>query len=170
MSQSNENTTVKAAMVVLQDGNGNPIPISPEVMSTTVIFTDGVTLEERAASYISADNTAQLGDLIVNSDSGVASKNYVDTQLGVHNISNTAHADLRTTATSSANGLMSSTDKAKLDTIAQNANNYTHPSYTQQGSGLYKITVDNTGHVSAATTVTKSDITALAVWILFSAS
>ena len=31
-------------------------------------------------------------------------------------------------ATTSANGLMSSTDKSKLDGIAENANNYTHPS------------------------------------------
>ena len=40
---------------------------------------------------------------------------------------------------------------------------YTHPSYTAKSSGLYKITVDNTGHVSATTAVTKSDITALGI-------
>ena len=98
MSQSNENTTVKAAMVVLQDGNGNPIPISPEVMSTTVIFTDGVTLEERAASYISADNTAQLVDLIVDDNTGVASKGYVETIISTHNSDNTAHSNLQYSA------------------------------------------------------------------------
>lgn len=38
---------------------------------------------------------------------------------------------------------------------------YTHPTYTSKTSGLYKITVDSTGHVSAATTVTKTDIPAL---------
>ena len=38
-------------------------------------------------------------------------------------------------ATTSANGLMSNTDKAKLDGIAENANNYTHPT----GSGYSHI-------------------------------
>ena len=42
-------------------------------------------------------------------------------------------------------------------------NNYTHPTYTSKTSGLYKITVDGTGHVSAATAVAKADITALGI-------
>ena len=58
---------------------------------------------------------------------------------------------------------MSAADKTKLDGIAENANNYTHPSYTARASGLYKVTVDGTGHVSAATAVAKSDITALGI-------
>ena len=66
-------------------------------------------------------------------------------------------------ATTSTDGLMSSEDKTKLDGIATGANKYTHPSYTNRASGLYKITVDATGHVSAATAVTKSDITALGI-------
>ena len=66
-------------------------------------------------------------------------------------------------ATSEKSGLMSASDKKKLDGIAANANNYTHPSYTQRQSGLYKVTVDNTGHVSAVSAVTKSDITALGI-------
>ena len=66
-------------------------------------------------------------------------------------------------ATQSTNGLMSAADKTKLDGIAENANNYTHPSYTARASGLYKVTVDSTGHVSAAAAVDKSDITALGI-------
>ena len=66
-------------------------------------------------------------------------------------------------ATTSTDGLMSSEDKTKLDGIATGANKYTHPSYTNRTSGLYKITVDTTGHVSAATAVTKTDITALGI-------
>lgn len=66
-------------------------------------------------------------------------------------------------ATSSANGLMSASDKSKLDGIAAGANKYTHPAYTAKSSGLYKVTVDGTGHVSAATAVTKADITALGI-------
>ena len=66
-------------------------------------------------------------------------------------------------ATQSTNGLMSAADKTKLDGIAENANNYTHPGYTARASGLYKVTVDSTGHVSAVAAVDKSDITALGV-------
>ncbi len=40
---------------------------------------------------------------------------------------------------------------------------YTHPSHTALPSGLYKITVDSLGHVSAGTAVQKSDITALGI-------
>ena len=39
----------------------------------------------------------------------------------------------------------------------------TNPSYTARASGLYKVTVDSTGHVSAVAAVDKSDITALGV-------
>lgn len=54
-------------------------------------------------------------------------------------------------------------EKNKLAGIAANANNYTHPAYTAKSSGLYKITVDATGHVSAVTAVAKADITALGI-------
>ena len=40
---------------------------------------------------------------------------------------------------------------------------YTHPTYTAKSNGLYKVTVDATGHVSGATAVAKSDITALGI-------
>ena len=40
---------------------------------------------------------------------------------------------------------------------------YTHPTHTAKDSGLYKITVDSLGHVSAATAITKSDITGLGI-------
>ena len=38
-----------------------------------------------------------------------------------------------------------------------------HPSYTPKESGLYKITVDATGHVSAVELVAKADITGLGI-------
>lgn len=66
-------------------------------------------------------------------------------------------------ATGSANGLMSAADKKKLDGIAEGANKYTHPAHTSHASGLYKVTVDASGHVSAATAVTKTDITGLGI-------
>ena len=66
-------------------------------------------------------------------------------------------------ATQSAAGFMSVADKKKLDNIAENANNYSHPTYTSKTSGFYKVTVDGTGHVSAVTNVVKKDITDLGI-------
>ena len=40
---------------------------------------------------------------------------------------------------------------------------YTHPSNKQVSSGLYKITTNSTGHITAATAVEKSDITGLGI-------
>lgn len=66
-------------------------------------------------------------------------------------------------ASTTSAGLMSAADKKKLDGVADGANKYVHPSYTEHDSGLYKITVDATGHVSAVTAVAKGDITALGI-------
>lgn len=63
-------------------------------------------------------------------------------------------------------GLMSPADKQKLDGIAANANNYTHPTRSADASGsegLYKITVNALGHVSKTTDVTEEDITKLGI-------
>lgn len=60
------------------------------------------------------------------------------------------------------NGLMSPTMLTKLNSL----NNYTHPARNAAASdkeGLYKITVDNLGHVSHTTAVTKEDITKLGI-------
>lgn len=71
-------------------------------------------------------------------------------------------------ATTSVPGLMSAADKTKLDGVAENANNYTHPTYstrtyyptanaTPAFGGTFivsQITTDTTGHVSGATSRT----------------
>lgn len=60
-------------------------------------------------------------------------------------------------------GIMTSGDKRKLDDIAEGANKYVHPSHTAKESGLYKVTVDAFGHVSATEAVVKADLTKLGV-------
>lgn len=71
--------------------------------------------------------------------------------------------------TTNANaGLMSPADKQKLDEIEAKANNYTHPSHTaaattEEDAGLYKVIVDDLGHVTKTTAVDKNDITALGI-------
>ncbi len=59
----------------------------------------------------------------------------------------------------------STTVIAYIQEMINSVETYTHPTYTSRTSGLYKITADSTGHVSAATAVTSSDISALGVAI-----
>lgn len=54
----------------------------------------------------------------------------------------------------------SQTEKTKLAGISEGANKYTHPSYTARAKGLYRITVDATGHVSAVEEVGVASTTA----------
>lgn len=53
----------------------------------------------------------------------------------------------------------------KLNGIEDNANNYTHPTQPMgaKTSGLYKVTIDGSGHITAVTAVTKEDITGLGI-------
>ena len=80
------------------------------------------------------------------------------------------------TATSSASGLMSATDKVKLDGVAANANNYTLPVASETNTGGVRVGSNLTmtgGVLSAADTVTtvngktgaitKADIMALGI-------
>ena len=66
-------------------------------------------------------------------------------------------------ATTTADGFMAAADKVKLDGIETGANKYTHPTFTAKAFGLYKITVNDQGHVSATEEVAKADITALGI-------
>lgn len=65
--------------------------------------------------------------------------------------------------TTTKDGLMTATDKVKLDGIENGANRYVHPLHTSHTNGLYKVTVDSLGHVSAVTNVSKTDITSLGI-------
>ena len=51
-----------------------------------------------------------------------------------------------------------STNNGKLNVNGSDVTVYTHPTATSKSSGLYKITVDGTGHVSAASAATASDL------------
>lgn len=66
-------------------------------------------------------------------------------------------------ATETTAGLMPPASMKKLNGIDEGANKYTHPTHTARSSGLYKITVDSLGHVTAVSAVQKSDITGLGI-------
>lgn len=54
-------------------------------------------------------------------------------------------------------------EKDKLAGIEDGANAYVHPDYTPRGSGLYKLSIDEFGHVYEAAEVVKDDIVALGI-------
>nr|DAF41465.1 MAG TPA: Peptidase [Caudoviricetes sp.] len=72
-----------------------------------------------------------------------------------HSQATHARTDATATAASTTNG--------KIKINGSDVTVYTHPAYTNRTSGLYKITVDATGHVSAVAAVEKADITALGI-------
>ena len=72
-----------------------------------------------------------------------------------HSQATHARTDATKVADSSTNG--------NILINGEETNVYTHPSHTAKTSGLYKITVDGSGHVSSASEVSKSDITALGI-------
>lgn len=123
----------------------------------------------------SADDTASHVYLPVNElvdaytgDNGieVSAQNLISAKIDTANANGlgvTAAGFKLDVATASTAGAMSAADKAKLDGIAEGANNYTHPAHTAHESGLYKVTVDAQGHVSDAEAVTKTDITGLGI-------
>ena len=54
-------------------------------------------------------------------------------------------------------------EQEKLSGIEDGANKYVHPTHTAHATGFYKIANDAQGHLTAAESVTKSDITELGV-------
>lgn len=72
-----------------------------------------------------------------------------------HSQADHARTDATATAASTTNG------NIKINGTETKV--YTHPAYTPKDSGLYKITVDAAGHVSATAAVEKADITALGI-------
>lgn len=129
---------------------------------------------------------ANASDLTAHINNKSNPHNVTKLSIGLGNVENKSSADIRgeltkndvtaalgytppttnttyNNATQSAAGLESAADKTKLDGIETGANKYIHPAYTAKSSGLYKITVDATGHISAVAAVTKTDITALGI-------
>ena len=93
-----------------------------------------------------------------------------DTQMSTNKTFNKVQLDVKFTQAATRANLISEENisisfgkisKYFADLHSQAFTGYTHPSHTAHSSGLYKITVDGLGHVSAATAATKADIPAL---------
>lgn len=138
-------------------------------------------LESGAKANVQADwnITDSASDAYIKNKPSVYTKNEVDNKFSAleTNIdqnafskvvvgSTTVSADSKTdtlTLVEGSNVTISADSDTDKITISSTDTKYTHPTYTAKTSGLYKMTVDATGHVSATSPVTKEDITALGV-------
>ena len=136
---------------VLEYASITAFPATGETGKIYVSLSDNKTYRWSGSAYVEIASGVTLGETSSTAYRGDRGKIAYD-----H--SQKTHAPT-TPATASAAGLMSATDKQKLDGLQ----NYNHPAHTAKASGLYKITVDAQGHVSDATAVAKSDITALGI-------
>ena len=136
-------TSVANATKATQDASGNVITDTYEKKANAIT---GLSASGKTITYTKGDGTTGT---ITTQDT---------------NTTYTAMTASEAT-TGTATTARSITAKVLHDKITEvvEDNAYTHPSYTAKSSGLYKITVDSSGHVSAATAVAKSDITGLGI-------
>jgi hypothetical protein len=124
----------------------------------TALYTDTGTLLDGSGTY-----TVNAGDWVI-------SKNADGSAWGVVN---NAYAD----ATTTTRGIMSAADKLKLDGIAANATNYSHPTQTAINgnatdngvSVIDSVTVNTLGHVTAVGTRDLSNATPSAAGVMSAA-
>lgn len=171
ISSTDNNTTYKEMVGATSgtDGKSGLVPIPVAGNQASFLCGDGTwKLPNVGVTNVSTGSLDGTIEINIDDGTGVIHGSYVAVK-GLRSAAYTDSDDYATASHSHSNattniaGLMSTSDKTKLDGIATGANNYTHPSYTAKNNGLYKVTVDGTGHVSAATAVTKSDITALGI-------
>ena len=129
------------------------------------------TIENVTGLQDALDGKADVGSVTLTSLGVTATAeelNYMDgvtsnvqTQLDGKADSAHTHAN----ATTSTAGFMSAEDKTKLEGVETGANKYVHPTSAAgaKADGLYKIATDANGHVTGATAVEKTDITALGI-------
>ena len=101
---------------------------------------------------------ARIQNLTTDPASAVAGQLYFNTsdkKLRVYNGTKWENAGVIITDTTAGDG--------KINVDGTEINVYTHPSHTASDAGLYKITVDALGHVTAVTAVAKKDITDLGI-------
>lgn len=137
----------------------------PKVTADAVMMSDNDGETKTITDFVLEKINDLIGGAPATYDTLKEIADYIAAHEEVADALNAAIADKasKDVATTNADGLMSKEDKVKLNGIAAGANKYVHPEYTAAESGLYKLTVDAQGHVTAATEVTKEDIIALGI-------
>lgn len=148
-------TTLGLVMIGYTENDKNyPVELDENgKMFVNVPWTDANTTydvaTQSANGLMSSTDKQKLDTLILVPTGGTAGQVLKKTSDGVawQNDNNTTYS----VASDSSNGLMSSTDKSKLDNIAENANNYTLPNATAllrggvlMGAAVPDTTVDGT--------------------------
>lgn len=146
------NDEIDAITGGMVDDSGNPLP-TPQVV---VDDEKKSWLDRAGAVHLWKTIEAMLGTKVDKIEGfGLSSNDYTTEEK--NKLASLSDPDVATTEN---NGLMSSADKAKLDGIEAEANNYTHPVYEAKQAGLYRISVDNTGHVATADKMTSEELAA----------
>lgn len=154
-SAMQDNDDAIAALETIAASKANASDLTSHTGNTTVHITSTERTNWNAAK--------------THADSAHAPSNAEVNQNAFSNItvgSTTIAADTKTdTLTLAAGTNVTITPDAASDkiTISSKDTVYTHPSYTPRNSGLYKFSVDNSGHVNSVTAVSKNDITALGI-------
>lgn len=166
--------TNRTIAIVIKTGTPAVTPSAPAIVQTETVFEIGlctinvnIGVAALQASNIvdTREDRSVCGYVSTLFPSTVAS--YLDDMLGILSIAkggtgaNTAAgaraaigAAGTAVATNAANGLMASADKAKLDGIANNANNYSHPNSGVAAGTYRQVTVNTLGHVTGGTNPT----------------
>lgn len=118
----------------------------------------------RNDTYTRAEIDAKDGTIQVAADKA---QETADSAVSVNNTQNTQIAALQKSAHSHSNkDVLDKTEQpyttAERDKLA-GLENYVHPSHTAHSKDMYKIAVDDEGHVTESEVVTKGDITALGI-------
>lgn len=133
---------------VLEYESKSKFPTTGETGKIYVSTDDNLTYRWGGTEYVEISASLALGETSSTAYRGDYGK-------VAYTHSQSAHA--RTDATAVA----SSTTNGNIKINGTETKVYSHPTYTAKTSGLYKITVDASGHVSATTAPTKTDLTGI---------
>lgn len=111
-----------------------------------------IQLNSDTKNIIKAGNATDT--MILKSGDNIQITGDVDTDTITISATDTKYSD----ASTESSGLMSAKDKEKLDGIASNANNYSHPTTTKHEAAAVKVGNDEHGHVVLGDALAKSDV------------
>lgn len=147
-------------------------PVSDQINTAVASKADASDLTAHTGNsniHITSTERTNWNAAKAHADSAHAPSNAEENQNAFSNIivgGATIAADSKTdTLTIVAGNNVTLTPDATNDKLTITAKDtvYTHPTYTARGAGLYKVTVNGTGHVSEVTNVVKDDIVALGI-------
>ena len=133
---------------VLEFDKFSSFPVDGETGKIYIAKDTNLTYRWSGTAYVEISASLALGETEATAYRGDRGKIAYD-----HSQSTHARVDATAVASSTTNGNI--TINGAETTV------YSHPTYTSKTSGLYKITVDTTGHVSVTAAVTKDDLTGI---------